>query len=220
MSECINILVADDSVLFREGLCMLLQSEQLVKVVGEANNGLEAMELISRHKPDVVVTDIQMPEMDGIEFTKELRHIYPQVRVIGLTMFNEDALIVKMLEAGAKGYLQKNANKQKVIEAIRAVFYGGWYFCDSTTAKLSRLIASSQIEGFATEPPQFTENERKIIQLVCEQYSTKEIAMSIHLGERTVESYRHKIFEKMGVKNMAGMVIYAIRAGLYNLKDG
>lgn len=212
----VSVLIADDLLMFREGLCLLLANRDDIRIAGEADNGLEAFRLAQELKPDVVITDIQMPEMNGIELTRELKALYPQLPVIALTMFKEDHLIVDMLEAGARGYLLKNANKEKLVEAIKSVHEGGWYYCDSTSLKLSKLIAGSKTEGLALpEPGKFTETEVQIIQLVCQQLTSKEIAARVFLGGRTVESYRHKIFEKMGVKNMAGLVIYAIRSGLF-----
>jgi len=216
MNNIIKLLIADDLVLFREGLSLLLENEESIRIVGEADNGFEALHKAADLQPDVLITDIQMPEMDGIELTKELKLSYPNIPVIALTMFKEEHLIIDMLKAGAKGYLQKSANKRQVLEAIRSVHAGGWYYCESTSIKLSKLIARNTSEGF--EPPApgfFTETELQIIQLICAQYSSKEIAAELFKGERTIESYRHKIFEKMGVKNMAGLVIYAIRAGMY-----
>jgi DNA-binding NarL/FixJ family response regulator len=212
----IRLLIADDLVLFRQGLGLLLANEDSIQISGEAENGLEALHKAAELQPDVVITDIQMPEMDGIEFTKELKLSYPNIPVIALTMFKEEHLIVDMLNAGAKGYLQKSADRRQVLEAIRSVREGGWYYCESTTMKLSKLVAKHTVDGFTPPPPGlFTETELQIIQLICAQYSSKEIAAQLFKGERTVESYRHKIFEKMGVKNMAGLVIYAIRAGMF-----
>ena len=212
----ISILLVDDLVLFRQGLGVLLANEDAIRLAGEAADGYEAFRLVSELKPDVVVTDIQMPDMNGIELTKELKQTFPGLPVIAHTQFKEDHLIADMMEAGAKGYLLKSANKENVVEAIRAVHAGGWYFCNSTSLKLVKLIAGGKIEGLPLpEATLFSPAEIKIIQLICREFSSKEIATEVHLGERTVENYRHRIFEKMGVRNMAGMAIYAIRCGIF-----
>jgi DNA-binding NarL/FixJ family response regulator len=212
----INVLLADDLGMFREGLGLLLENGDEVKIMMEASNGIEVLRLLPDYVPDVLVTDIQMPEMDGVELTKEIRKFYPQIKVVALTMFKEDYLILDMLEAGAKGFLLKSSPKEKLIAAIKAVHAGGFYFCDSTSLKLSKMIASSKIDGLAEmELEKFSRAEREIIRLICEQFSSKEISERLSLGLRTVESYRHKIFDKIGVKNMAGLVIYAIRWGLF-----
>lgn len=212
----IKLIIAEDQALFRDGLRMLLQNEADISIIGEAANGQEVMDLLLKEKPDVIITDIQMPEMDGAELTRELQGVYPEIKVIALTMYQEEYLIVDMLEAGAKGYLLKNSTREKILEAIHAVHANGRYFCDTTSLKLMKKIAGSKITITNKEDAtKFTETEKQIIGLVCQQYSSKEISEQMHLGLKTIESYRNKIFDKMGVKNMAGLVIYAIRAGLF-----
>jgi DNA-binding NarL/FixJ family response regulator len=211
----INLIIADDQELFLEGLHLLLTGEEDISIIGEAKNGREVLDLVMRQKPDVVITDIQMPEMDGVELTRVLQESYPEIRVIGLTMYQEDHWIVDMLEAGARGYLFKDSSKEKLIEAIRVVCGNGRYFCETTSVKLLKKIAGSKVPVSRKELARFTDTEIKIIQLVCQQLSSREIGEQIYLGVKTVESYRNKIFDKMGVKNMAGMVIYAIQCGLF-----
>jgi DNA-binding NarL/FixJ family response regulator len=214
----IKVIIADDQALFREGLKLLIQDAADIAVMGEAANGDEVLDIVLKEKPDVVITDIQMPEMDGIELTKVLQESYPEIKVIALTMYQEDYLIVDMLEAGAKGYLLKSSGREKLIEAIHAVYGNGSYYCETTSKKLMKKIAASKVQtGSVEDASLFTESEKKIIELVCLQQSNKEIAENLHLGVKTIESYRNKIFCKMGVKNMAGMVIYAIRAGLFRM---
>ena len=213
-----NVILADDLPMFTEGLSLLLQHNSEIRLLATASNGIEVLRLLPETMPDVLVTDIQMPEMNGIELTKEIRQYYPQIKVIGLTMFKEDHLIVDMLEAGAKGYLLKTCTKEQLAEAIQAVHAGGFYFCEHTSFKLSRMIGASRIEGFdPPEPGHFSDAELQIIQLICREFSSKQIGEELNLGLRTIESYRHKIFEKTGAKNMAGVVIYAIKTGLYQV---
>ena len=214
----IKVLLADDIPLFTEGLSLLLNQQDGVQLLGTATNGIGVLQLLPEVMPDVLITDIQMPEMDGVELTKELRQWYPQIKVIGLTMFKEDHLIVDMLEGGARGYLLKACSKVQLLDAIHAVQAGGFYFCEHTSFKLTKMIGGSRIEGFAAPAPgTFSEAELQIIQLICQQYSSKEIGKELHLGLRTIESYRHKIFEKTGARNMAGVVIYAIKTGLFRV---
>jgi DNA-binding NarL/FixJ family response regulator len=215
----IRIIVADDQVLFREGLQVLLQSEDDIVIAGEAADGIEVMDRFHNQQVDLVITDIQMPELNGVELTKLIKEHYSQVHVIGLTMFPEDYLIVDMLEAGAKGYLLKSAPKKELVDAIKAVHVGGYYFCNQTSLKLSKMIAGSKINPFVQhQAGRFNDTELQLMQLVCEEYSSKEISERLHLGIRTVESYRHRLFEKTGDRNMAGLVIYAIRYGIYQPK--
>jgi DNA-binding NarL/FixJ family response regulator len=214
----IKVILADDLPMFTEGLSLLLQHNGEIRLLATASNGIEVLRMLPETMPDVLVTDIQMPEMNGIELTMEIRQYYPQIRVIGLTMFKEDHLLVDMLEAGAKGYLLKTCTKEQLAEAILAVNAGGFYFCEHTSFQLSKMIGASRIEGFA--PPQpglFSEAEVQIIQLICREFSSKQIGEELHLSLRTIEAYRHKIFDKTGAKNMAGVVIYAIKTGLYKV---
>ena len=212
----IKVFIAEDLLMLRTGLELLLMEQKGIEFAGSASNGCEALDKIVEIQPDVVVTDIQMPEMDGIELTRELKKFYPKIHVIALTMYQDDHLIVDMLEAGARGYILKACGKEDLADAVRCVQGGGFYFCDNTTMKLSKLIAGSNVDVFQkTDRSQFTETEIEIIKLICEQYSSKEISNKLNLGLRTIEGYRHKIFEKMNAKNMAGVAIYAIRSGIF-----
>ncbi|MBO9681053.1 MAG: response regulator transcription factor [Flavisolibacter sp.] len=212
----IKVIIAEDQALYRDGLRMLLQDDAEISITGEAANGLEVMDLVLTKKPDVIITDIEMPQMDGVELTRELQGCYPEIKVVALTAFPDDYLIVDMLEAGAKGYLLKSSSREKIVEAIHAVHANGMYFCESTSMKLMKKIADSKLEMSRKEDAgMFTENEKKIVQLICQQFSSKEIGEKMYLGLKTIESYRNKIYGKMGVKNMAGVVIYAIRCGLF-----
>lgn len=211
-----KVIIADDQLLFLEGLRMMLQDAKDIVIIGEGRNGIEVMDLVVKEKPDVLVTDIQMPEMDGVELSKALQEYYPDIKIIGLTVYEEDYFIVDMLEAGAKGYLMKTSSREKLLEAIQVVKNNGNYFCESTTQKLLRRIAESKFRPQVKKDQTIlTELEKKIVLLICEEYSSKEIATQLYLGIKTVENYRNKIFDKIGVKNMAGLVVYAIQCGLF-----
>jgi DNA-binding NarL/FixJ family response regulator len=212
----IKVIIAEDQALYRDGLRMLLQDDAGISITGEAANGLEVMDLVLKERPDVIIADIEMPQMDGVELTRELQGCYPEIKVVALTAFPDDYLIVDMLEAGAKGYLLKSSSREKIVEAIHAVHANGMYFCETTSMKLMKKIAGSKLEMSKKEDAgKFTETEKQIVQLICQQFSSKEIGEKMHLGLKTIESYRNKIYDKMGVKNMAGVVIYAIRCGLF-----
>jgi DNA-binding NarL/FixJ family response regulator len=212
----IKVIFADDQVLFLEGMRVLLGDQECISIIGEAETGQGVLDLVVKEKPDVIVTDIQMPEMDGIEMTRELQSYFPEIKIIALTMYEDEHLIVDMLEAGAKGYLLKSSKKEKLLEAIHVVHGNGIYFCETTSLKLLRKIAGSKLKVNVSEDAnKLTETEKQIVRLICEQYSSKEIADKLHLGLKTVEGYRNKMFDKIGVKNMAGLVIYAIRSGIF-----
>jgi DNA-binding NarL/FixJ family response regulator len=214
----IRIVLADDHDIFREGFDTLLKKQTDIIQVGEATNGAELVKLTDRVLPDVVLTDIQMPEMDGIEATKKITQKHPHIQIIALTMFNDDNYIIEMLESGARGYLLKNSHKSEVFEAIRSVYRNQTYYCKHTSAKLTEMIARSRFNPFKQVPKiSFTPRETDIILLICREFSNKEMADKLQLSVRTIEGYREKIQEKMEVKNTAGIVVYAIRNGLFKL---
>lgn len=215
MSNPIKIIIADDHEIFRKGFHVLLRKNQEVKIIGDAENGKDLVEKVKKHGPDVVITDIQMPEMDGVEAARKIMAFNPSIGIIALTMFNDDNLIVDMLEAGAKGYLLKNTDRKELVSAINAVYNGENYFCNATSQKMARLIALSRLKSSFRSTPQFSKNEIEIIKLMCQEYTSKQIGALLGYTTRTVENYREKIQEKIGAKNAIGVVIYAIKHQIY-----
>lgn len=214
----IKILVADDHQVVREGFYTMLKKYKSAEVVGEAVNGNETIELVEKLKPDIIFMDIRMPKMDGIEATRKITERHPEIGVIAFTMYEEESNIVDMLEAGAQGYLTKNASKEEIFEAIEAIVNRKTYYCRETTSRLAQLIAKSKFDPNKKLSQQvFNKREKEIIHLICEQFSNKEIANELNLSIRTVEGYRERIQEKMSVKNTAGIVVYAIKKGLYKI---
>jgi DNA-binding NarL/FixJ family response regulator len=215
----IRIILADDHEIFRDGFKVMLKKQPSVQLIAEAANGEELITLTRELKPDVIVTDIKMPRMDGIEATKKLANDYPNIGIIALSMFDEENLIVDMLEAGAKGYLLKNAHKNEIIEAINTVNMGHTYYCDDTSAKLAQMIARSNFRpSVKTIKPEFSEREFAVIRFICQEMSNKEIAYHLSLSIRTIEGYRDRILEKIGAKNAAGVVVYAIKNNIYKVE--
>jgi DNA-binding NarL/FixJ family response regulator len=214
----IKLVIADDHEIFRDGFRVLLKKQKNIELVGEAANGQELLELVEKVKPDVVITDIRMPEMDGLAVTQILQKKYPHIAVIALTMYDEEHLIVDMLEAGAKGYLVKNASKEEIIDAIEAVRKDEIYFCRHTSPKLIGLIGQSPYNPFKKKDSDvLSAQEKRIVSLICQEYSSKEIANQLNLSVRTIESYRLSLLEKIKAKNVAGLVVYAIKHDLYKL---
>jgi DNA-binding NarL/FixJ family response regulator len=214
----IRLLVADDHEMLREGFHTMLKKYPEIELIGEARNGEELVDLTGKLHPDVIITDIKMPRLDGIDATRMITKKFPACRIIAFTMFDEEVLIVDMLEAGARGYLVKTAAKEEIIEAIHTVMENKTYYCRETTSRLANLIAKSQFDlkkGISRSI--FTERETVIIRMICEGLSNKEIASGLQLSMRTVEGHRERILEKMDVKNTAGIVVFAIRAGIYSI---
>lgn len=212
----IKVVIADDHEIFRDGLKLMVSHLDNIILVGEAENGRELVALVEKEQPDVVITDIKMPLMDGIEATRYLTQQYPTIGVIALSMFDEEQLVIEMLEAGALGYLLKNSDKSELIEAINAVFMNDHYYCKRTTGRLAQMIARSKnLKQAKTSEPEFSEREKEIIQLICQEYTNKQIGEKLFISTRTVEGYRMKILEKMNAKNTVGIVIAAMKQGIY-----
>ena len=214
----IRIVLADDHEIFRDGFRVMLKKQSAVELIGEASDGKELLELVEQLQPDVVVTDIKMPNLDGIQATRILTKQFRDIGVISLSMFDEENLIIDMLEAGAKGYLLKNAHKDEIIAAIEAVHRDQTYYCNDTSRKLTKMIAESSFNpNRRPVHPDFTERELKVIRFICEEFSNKEIALQLNLSVRTIEGYRDKIQEKINARNTAGIVVFAIKNRIYQV---
>lgn len=214
----IKIVIADDHEIFRDGFKVMLRKQEDLQVIAEAENGRELLQVVEQHQPDVVITDIKMPLVDGIEATRAIKSRWPHIEVVALSMFDEENLVVDMLEAGAKGYLLKNTHKAEVVQAVKAVYKGDTYYCNATSTKLAQMIAKSHFNPYKNnKKPTFTEKEVEIIRLICQELSNKEIASQLNLSTRTIEGYREKILEKIDARNIAGLVIYAIKNNLYQV---
>jgi two-component system response regulator NreC len=214
----IKIVIADDHEIFRDGLKLMLGKYPEIQIAGEAQNGLELFEMVIKCNPDVILTDIKMPVMDGVDAVKKIVGINKDAAIICLSMFDEDDLILDMMEAGAKGYLLKNSDKTEIIDAITTVYHGNYYYSKSTSHKMIKLIAKSRFNPYLKKSkPEFNEREIEIIYLICTENSNKEIGEKLFLSSRTVEGYRQRIMEKMDVKNSIGLVIYALKNELIKL---
>jgi len=199
---------------------MMLSKQEGFNVCGRAQNGKQLIELVDTVHPDVVLTDIRMPVIDGIQGTKILLSKHPNLKVIALSMFDEENLVVEMLEAGAKGYLLKNAHKDEIIEAIKNVYNDKVYYCAQTSFVLAAMISRSRFNpNKENQPVSLNEREKIIIQMICQQKTTQEIADKIYLSKRTVEGYRIKILEKINAKNIAGVVIFALKNNIIKEED-
>ena len=217
----ISLIIADDHEIFRDGLALMLSKQEGISLIGEAENGRELVEMVGKLKPDIVITDIKMPLVDGIQATRTLLEKDPDCKIIALSMFDEENLIVEMLEAGAKGYLLKNADKKEILESILTVFNDNIFYCRHTSNKLASMIVKSRFDPNKKKRPAelFSDREREIIKLICRQLTAQQIGDQLFLSKRTVEGYRIKIMEKMEAKNTAGVVIFALKNNLIREED-
>jgi DNA-binding NarL/FixJ family response regulator len=212
MTRHVRVLVAEDHTLVRAGLCSLLQRIEGVEVVGEAGNGREAVHLASRLRPDVVLMDVAMPELNGIDATAQLMEACKDSRVVIVSMFANETYVREAVKAGAAGYLVKGADVDEMEQAIAAVVQGDSYFSPSAANHLAH-IARHGSEA-AKPDPQLTPRQREILQLVAEGKTSKEIAQVLDLSVKTVEAHRGQIMARLGLRNLSDLIRHAIRLGL------
>lgn len=217
MAEPIRVLLVDDQKLMRQGLRVLLELEPDLEVAGEAEDGQEALEAYARLEPDVVLMDIRMPGMDGVEATWRLRERWPEARVVILTTFDDDEYIFEGLRAGALGYLLKDVSGEELAEAVRTVAEGGALIEPSVARKVvaefARLAppARPPEEGL---PEPLTEREREVVELLASGLTNREIAARLHLAEGTVKNYVSSILQKLGVRDRTQAAVRARELGL------
>jgi len=211
-----KIAVVDDHILFRTGIVSLLKDYDDIDIIFQAANGVDLLRNIKTAKPDVVLLDIQMPEMDGIQATIALKELHPEIKIVILTMHNEDEFIFDLMSKGANGFVPKNKSLEVLIEAIRSVMEKGYYYNDQiTNALLNGNNEHLKIPDTNTAS-ELTEREREIVKLICAQKSIKEIAEILDISPRTVDTHKNNIFIKTGAKNIIGVALYAVQSKLIN----
>ncbi len=210
----IRVIIADDHMLFRSGLRTLLHQLGNIDIVGEAINGQDLLKRSIELTPDVILTDIGMPIMDGVIATKEIARRKLGSRIVVLSAFGKEEAILKMLEAGALGYVLKTADCEEISEAISTVYHHKPYFCKEIAERLTEIVTKNY-----QLPPSpdvhFTEREREIMRLICKECTSKEIAYTLSLSKRTVEGHRTRIMDKVGAKSIAGVIRYAVEKGVW-----
>jgi len=213
----ITVVIADDHTFFREGLSKVLQANKKIKVLAQATNGLELIDFARQYTPDVLIVDIAMPLLDGITAVKEITRLGIRSKVIALSMHTEDSIILQMLDAGAMGFLDKNTSKEEMYEAIDSVLiHNSVYFPESTNAYMMELLRYSSYKPYPKKSVVFSSRELEVIQMICKDFSTKEIGAKLDLSPRTIDTHRVRIMDKMSVKSVAGLVAYAYSQGIMN----
>jgi len=215
----IRILVADDHALLRQALRMLLEAQDGLEVVGEATNGRDAVEVAERLMPDVILMDMVMPGLNGIEATRQILKRAPGCRVLILTAYLEDERLLQALRAGAAGYVVKNSDMEELLLAIQSVFRGNTYFSTSVSDEISVnevMMQAKQVEGRAGYDL-LTPREREVLQLIAEGLSNQAIADELVISVKTVEAHRAHIMTKLHAKNRTDLIRYAIKRGLVGL---
>lgn len=215
--EKIKILVADDHGVLRAGLNMLLNSQPDMEVIGEVANGREVLESVEKFKPDVVLMDIKMPEMNGLEATTLISRKFPSCKVLVLTMYEDESYLIDLLQKGASGYIPKKCIDAELVSAIRSVYEGKVYVHPSMTSFLVReyLMKSNSYEKAPKEKRlELSEREMEILKLVAYGHTQKEIAETLYLSPKTIETYKTRIMEKLALKTRAELVRYAVDRGL------
>jgi DNA-binding NarL/FixJ family response regulator len=214
LDSVIKVAIADDHTLFRTGVKTSLSARKDIQMVAEAENGMQLLNLLKHIKPDVVLLDIQMPIMDGLSTLPEIKKLYPDVKVIMLSMHNDHSMITKMMEIGANSYLTKESDSETIYQAIRTCFEQEFFFNELTNKALLNGLRTKRPAETSAPEVHLTDKEITILRLMCEEKSTKEIADMVDLSPRTVEAIRDKLKTKTGVKSMAGLVMYAVKAGI------
>lgn len=218
----INLLIADDHPVFRVGLLNILKTLPFISEIYEASNGVEAINACIKHPIDIVLMDIDMPEMNGVEASRKIKVAYPQVDIVVLTMFNQSKHVLDLYDCGVSGYLLKDATLAEISKALNLVKNGEHYYCKAISAVLIKGLMNrdqvlENIPEHAAEP--ITDREIEILRLVCDQHSSIEIGELLSLSEHTVKRHRQSLMEKTQSKNLAGLVLFAVKNNIISINN-
>lgn len=211
-----KIIICDDQAVVRDGLEMLLTLEKDIEVIGTAQDGAEAVELVSANQPDIVLMDLKMPGMNGIEATRQIRAKYPEVKVLVLTTYDDDEWVFDAIRAGASGYLLKDTPREEVVKAIRGTVEGKSFVDPAVAGKLMGQVARGQTQPSSLLTDKLTERETDVLRLLAKGFSNNEIASQLHLSEGTVRNHVSAILDKLGVSDRTQAAVIAIQHGLGN----
>ena len=210
----IRVLLADDHAIVRQGLCNSIQREKDMEVIGQTKDGFSTVRLVKKLSPDVVIMDISMPDVNGIDATREITHDFPQVKVIALSMHSAKKFVREMFKAGASGYLLKDCEFDELADAIRTVMSGKSYLTPEITDVVVDSYVRTSTEDESSVFTTLSKRERQVLQLLAEGKNTKQIGLKLHISPKTVEAHRLRVMEKLKIDNVAQLTKYAIQEGL------
>jgi DNA-binding NarL/FixJ family response regulator len=211
-----QILLVDDHKIFRDGIRSILERRDEFKVIGEADNGADAVQMTRRLKPEVVLMDIGLPGLNGVEATVEIMRHCPESKVVILSMYDDETSVVGAIRSGARAFVLKNASSEDLLDALRTVAKGGFYLCAEVADRVQNRIQKGDLDSKSLSPvlDTLSPRELQVLRLVAEGKTSKEIAVMLDLGLQTVRSYRKTMMKKIGVNNIAGLTQLALSAGL------
>lgn len=215
----VKIALADDHKIVRDGIKTMLESQLEIDVVVEASNGNEILEKLEDKLVDLVIMDISMPEKDGIQATKELKEKHPNIKVLALTMSNDDLHIRQMIQAGASGYIMKSAGRKDLKDAIETIMNGKHYFSDEATQSIMMDLVKGKGKSTTMDAVHITDRELEILELIVQEFTNQEIAEKLFISSRTVDAHRRNLLQKTGARNTAGLVKYAFQHNLISPSD-
>lgn len=216
----VDILIVDDHKIIRDGIRALLRSSENIQIVGECSDGSEVVDALKDlENVDIVLMDINMPKMNGIDATSVVLNEFPEVKVVALTMYNEESYISRMLTQGAVGYILKNTGKQELVDALQKISEGGNYFSEEVTEQMMSRFMGSKKKEEHEEPSEnaiesLTTREKEVLRLIAMEYTNHEIGSELDVSTRTIDSHRRNLLQKLGVKNTAGLVRFALKSGI------
>ena len=223
MHNIIKIILVDDELLFRKGVQFMLERENNIKIIFEASNGEELISYLNQNEndlPDIILMDLKMPLLNGVEATKRIHKKYPDVKIIALTSFDTKPFIINMIQEGASSYLIKNASPKEMIHTINEVALKGFYYNHLILGVIDEgLIFGNKKTKSSFDEEYLTIREKEVLELICEQFSTNQIAEKLFISPRTVEGHRNNLLIKTESKNIAGLVVYAIQNKIVVLKN-
>lgn len=214
----IKVLIADDHTIVRQALVQALNQESRIQVVADVRNGQEAVEMATSCCPDVIIMDINMPDLNGIEATRRICSTSPGIRIIGLSIHQDDLYVIQMLRAGASGFVLKSCSFTELTKAIHEVYAGKVYLCSEVTGCVIDSVRNPENQPVSDDIWKLTGRDREILQLVAEGLTSKDIASRLNLSKRTVDIHRSNLMDKLGIRSIANLTKFALKHGLTTLE--